>query len=270
MKIRFLGTAAAEGFPAVFCNCEYCNKARELGGKNIRTRSQSLIDNKILIDFPSDTYAHFLSNGIKGHEIEYLFITHPHVDHLSPDDLYMRQGAFAHNMKVPTLKVYGTKASIDKIPENYKNISLNTIDLFETVKFDGYEITALPARHMARDVSVIYIIKGDKTILYAHDTGFLFDEVLDYFKDNKIYFDMVTLDCTNGVIVPITDEGGHMGFDNCERLIKKLEEIGAIDSNTIKYFNHFSHNVNPLQEELEKVATKIGVKISYDGLEVEV
>jgi phosphoribosyl 1,2-cyclic phosphate phosphodiesterase len=182
----------------------------------------------------------------------------------------MRQGAFAHNMKIPTLKVYGTKASIDKIPENYKNISLNTIDLFETVKIDGYEITALPARHMARGVSVIYIIKGDKTILYAHDTGFLFDEVLDYFKDNKIYFDMVTLDCTNGAIVPITDEGGHMGFDNLNRLLKRLEEIGAIDSKTIKYFNHFSHNVNPLQEELEKVADTLGAKISYDGLEVEV
>ena len=269
MKIKFLGTAAAEGFPAVFCNCEYCNKARELGGKNIRTRSQSLIDDKILIDFPSDTYSHFLLNGIKGHEIEYLFITHPHQDHLSADDLYMRQGAFAHNMKVPTLKIFGTKACIDKIPEGCRNIELNTIDLYQTVKLGGYEITALPARHMARGVSVIYIIKGDKTLLYAHDTGYFYDEVLDYFKANNLYFDMVTLDCTNGVI-PITDEGGHMGFDNLERLIKKLEEIGAIDSKTIKYYNHFSHNINPLQTELEKQADIIGAKVSYDGLEVKV
>ena len=269
MKIKFLGTAAAEGFPAVFCNCEYCNKARELGGKNIRTRSQSLIDGKILIDFPSDTYAHFLTNGIKGHEIEYLFITHPHSDHLSTDDLFLRQGAFAHNMKAQTLKIYGTKASIKKIPENYKNISLNTINIYETVKFGGYEITALPAKHMEKDVSVIYLIKGEKTILYAHDTGFLYDEVLDYFKKNNIYFDFISLDCTNGVI-PITDEGGHMGFDNLERLLKKLEEIGAIDNKTIKYFNHFSHNINPLQEELEKVAVKMGAQISYDGLEVNV
>ena len=51
MKIQFLGTAAAEGFPAIFCNCEYCNKARELKGKNIRTRSQAIIDDKILLDF---------------------------------------------------------------------------------------------------------------------------------------------------------------------------------------------------------------------------
>ena len=27
MKITFLGTAAAEGFPAIFCNCEHCREA---------------------------------------------------------------------------------------------------------------------------------------------------------------------------------------------------------------------------------------------------
>ena len=60
MKFKYLGTAAAEGFPAVFCNCIYCKKARELRGKNIRTRSQAMIDDKILLDFPADTYLHAL------------------------------------------------------------------------------------------------------------------------------------------------------------------------------------------------------------------
>ena len=60
MKITFLGTAAAEAMPATFCNCKYCIEARRLGGKNIRTRSQSIIDGKLLIDLPADTYYHFL------------------------------------------------------------------------------------------------------------------------------------------------------------------------------------------------------------------
>ena len=29
MKLTYLGTAAAEGLPALFCNCEFCQKARE-------------------------------------------------------------------------------------------------------------------------------------------------------------------------------------------------------------------------------------------------
>ena len=51
MKIQILGTAAAEGWPALFCNCEACRRAREKGGKNIRTRAGTLIDDQLLIDF---------------------------------------------------------------------------------------------------------------------------------------------------------------------------------------------------------------------------
>ncbi len=49
MKIKYLGTAAAEGIPAIFCECKICKKARELGGKNIRTRSQALINDDLFI-----------------------------------------------------------------------------------------------------------------------------------------------------------------------------------------------------------------------------
>ena len=268
MKLKYLGTAAAEGFPAVFCNCEYCKKARELKGKNIRTRSQSIINGEVLIDYPPDSYAHFLNNDIEGDKIEYLFITHPHEDHLCPTELMFRGGAFAHNMRANTLKIYGSKATIDMISSNYKNIELNVIKPYETVAFNGYEITAIPARHMQEDVSYIFIIKKDKTLLYANDTGYFYDEVLEYFEKNKIYFDMVSFDCTN-CNIPITDFGGHMGYDNIERLIKKLKAIKAIDEKTIKYINHFSHNACPLHEELKKDAVKIDCEVSYDGLEVE-
>jgi len=64
MNIKFLGTAAAEGWPALFCQCEYCIKARENGGKNIRTRSSCIIDEKYMVDFPPDTYMHVLNNKL--------------------------------------------------------------------------------------------------------------------------------------------------------------------------------------------------------------
>ena len=35
MKIKYLGTAAFEGIPAMFCNCEVCKNAFKLGGKNM-------------------------------------------------------------------------------------------------------------------------------------------------------------------------------------------------------------------------------------------
>lgn len=54
MKIQYLGTAA-EGLPALFCECETCKHAAFLGGRNIRTRSQAIIDDALLIDYPADT-----------------------------------------------------------------------------------------------------------------------------------------------------------------------------------------------------------------------
>lgn len=42
MKITYYGTAAGEAWPGVFCRCELCEKARALGGRNIRTRSRAV------------------------------------------------------------------------------------------------------------------------------------------------------------------------------------------------------------------------------------
>ena len=52
MKILYMGTAAAEGWPALFCSCPICTHARKMGGHNLRTRTQALLDGSLLIDFP--------------------------------------------------------------------------------------------------------------------------------------------------------------------------------------------------------------------------
>ena len=60
MKLTYYGTAAGEAWPGVFCSCALCQRARVLGGKNIRTRSQALIDDDLLLDLPPDNYLHTL------------------------------------------------------------------------------------------------------------------------------------------------------------------------------------------------------------------
>ena len=65
MHIKYLGTGAAEGWPGLFCMCDSCKQAKALGGKNIRTRSQALIDDELLVDFPPDTYLHMLRDGLE-------------------------------------------------------------------------------------------------------------------------------------------------------------------------------------------------------------
>src|SRR4051794_5463009 len=64
MRLRFLGTAAAEGYPDPFCDCEYCRQARERGGKSLRRRSSALIDDVLLIGPGPDLPAACLSEGV--------------------------------------------------------------------------------------------------------------------------------------------------------------------------------------------------------------
>ena len=64
MKVQYLGTAAAEGWPGMFCHCKNCEEARRRGGRDIRTRCQTLIDDVLFLDFPPDTYYHALQFGI--------------------------------------------------------------------------------------------------------------------------------------------------------------------------------------------------------------
>ena len=269
MKLTYLGTSAAEGFPAIFCSCEYCREARRLKGKNIRSRSQSLINDDLLIDFPPDSYYHFLRDGIDAGAIKYLLITHGHIDHYFQRDLLRRMRPYAFELSEPVLKIICSSTIASGIDVTDKNIEITVIKAFETVKVGDYEITALPARHAPGTEAFIYIIKGDKTLLYAHDTGYFYDSVFNYIKENGIVFDTISLDCSN-VDFPIEDSSGHMAFDNISRVLKRLYAIGAITDATPKYVSHFSHKGNALQEPLEKQAAEYGCLVSYDGCKVEI
>ncbi len=268
MKITFMGTAACEGFPAVFCHCEYCCEARKQQGKNIRTRSQALIDDELLIDLPADTYHHFLQNGVEGDKIRYLLVTHSHSDHFYPNELYIREDVYAHNMRSPSLHVCCGEGVAKLFAEKRESISPSVhcqlLQPFETVVLGSYTITALPARHMAGDGALFYLIKSDKTFLYAHDTGYFYDEVFEFLAKQNVKLDAISLDCTN-VDIPITDEGSHMGLNNIERLLKRLTECGIVDGKTVKIINHFSHNANPLQDVLEARVKDYGYEVAFDG-----
>ena len=272
MKITFLGTAASEGFPAVFCHCDYCCEARKRQGKNIRTRSQTLIDDELLIDLPADTYLHFLQNGVEGDTIRYLLVTHSHSDHFYPNELYLREDVYAHNMRSPSLQVCCGEGVAKLFEERRDRISptvhYRQLQPFETVALGRYTVTALPARHMQGDGALFYLIQSDKTLLYAHDTGYFYEEVFEFLSKQNVKLDAISLDCTN-VDIPITDEGSHMGLDNIERLLARLTACGIVHDKTVKIINHFSHNANPLHDVLEARVKDIGYEVAFDGKCVE-
>ena len=277
MKFKFLGTAAAEGFPAIFCRCEACETARRKKGKNIRSRSQALINNDLLIDWASDSYAHALRHDLRLDEVKYIVITHSHSDHCALTDLQMRGGVYAHKMAENFVALYGNREVKKRYESVYKEMdtfvragySFIEIEAYKAVRAGDYEIMPLPARHMSMETPFVYVIsyKG-KHIFYCLDTGYLFEAVFEFLKKRSYRFDMVALDCTLADNL-CEETSTHMNGEFCIRVAERLRINGNIDKNTKLYVTHFSHNGNPIQKRLEAMFIKFGINVAYDGLEIE-
>ena len=61
-----------------------------------------------------------------------------------------------------------------------------------------------------------------------------------------------------------------MGIDNIQRLVKKLEDTGSVNSDTKKVINHFSHNAELIHEKLEERVKDLGYLVAYDGMSIEI
>lgn len=277
MKIQYLGTAAAEGLPALFCECENCKRAAALGGKNIRSRSQALIDDRILIDYPADTYMHFIRHGIPLWKITTCLITHSHGDHLYPAEIEMRKEGFSHLNNNAPLMFYSAesgykmhKSVIDRysIPSN--RVNAVQIKPFEPFEVQGYRITPVKAEHDAAATPVIYAIEREgESLLYAHDSSEPCKESVECLKALGKPFGLISLDCTQGndAEVPYI---GHMNLNKCEKLREKFIKDGIADENTIFVLNHFSHNgKDSVYDDFVEIAKKRGFVTSYDGMTIE-
>ena len=87
MRLFFLGTAAAEGYPGIFCNCANCNEARALGGQNLRFRSALLVNDDLLIDFGPDLLASAQRFNRNLSLVTTGLVTHAHPDHFPHREL---------------------------------------------------------------------------------------------------------------------------------------------------------------------------------------
>lgn len=276
MKIQYLGTAAAEGFPAAFCNCEACLRARRALSYEWRTRSQALVDGKLLIDFPPETYVHAVRFGIDLSAVHTLLVTHSHTDHFYAQELVNRGDRFAYAMVSRTLNIYGNdgvyevfrEGTVREIREDVaEGIQFHRIQPFTQFEADGYEIFTLPASHMQEEKALLFCIrKAGKTILYLNDTGGLSEECYSYLSEQNICADFVSFDCTLADSAP-PHSPRHMGFAENEAVRDRLIRCGAAGAQTKYCVTHFSHNSRPFRDRIEQEAAKRGFLAAYDGAE---
>lgn len=266
MNIRILGTAAAEAWPAVFCGCNTCRRAREAGGKDIRSRASVQFGEKHRIDLPPDTWHQAATLGLDLSRLEYLFVSHSHNDHWCTDYLGYLVSPFAHDR--PPLQIYGSDAVVASARECRGGLEgsamiLHELRPFEPVEAGSLSFTPILAQHMPHEMCLNYLVsEGDKTVLYASDTGWYPDETWAFLEQSKL--DAVISECTCG---PLSGGTGHLDFEHLFAMKERLEKAGAYRGGPF-IATHFSHNVGLLHAEIENIVGEHGITVAWDGMEI--
>ncbi|MDE7463705.1 MAG: hypothetical protein K2M48_01635 [Clostridiales bacterium] len=278
MKLTFLGTAAAEGVPAVFCNCDTCKRAKERGGKEIRTRSQILIDDDMLFDFPMDTYMHMLRYKLDLSKIRHVLITHAHMDHCYPQEFCMRGDPFARGLSTEKVEVFCNETvkamflndtAREIRPEIAKNIEVSVLHPYDRIQRDGTLITALPAAHTKGEDCLVYCVgRGGKNVAFLNDTGILDEDVYKRLADLGVKLDGATFDCTYGA--KRHGAGRHMGLYDIVDQSEIMNKVGLLKDGAVLVATHFSHNTDLDFDGMVKAAAPYGIVVAYDGLELNV
>ncbi len=271
MIFTILGTAAAEGWPALWCPCEACEKARELGGSNIRRRAAYQLGEHIHVDFGPDSYTQMLEFGLQYHHLKHLLVTHSHADHLCPQELLYRREGFTSAPPESVLNVYGNEAVHAKL--NALKYSLSEcrvqfipVEPFEALDLgEGVTATPLEADHADDEQAVIYLFeRDDRTLLQANDTGWFPEPTWDFLDGRQL--DCVIIECTYG-----PREGGHhhLGANEVIEVRQRLLKTGAFKADGRMIATHFSHNGGWLHERLEAFFAPYEIEIAFDGMQIE-
>lgn len=269
MKIHFLGTAASEGIPNPYCSCELCERVRITKGKDIRTRSSVVVDDKMQIDISPEFSCQLLRDNVDARKITELLFTHTHPDHFGIGELYSRMEGFGHHIERP-LNIYGNDIAISncvKFLAGYTSrFKFNRLIPFVTVQSDGYRITPLLANHAMWEFCYVWFIEKDgKSLFYGHDSGWFPDLTWQWLAGRPI--DLTVFECTIGSNGN-NRTNNHMSIETLLSAKNKLEQQGCLNEKSKVIVSHISHNIKMNHHDFENYLAEYEIAVAYDGLKV--
>lgn len=270
MRLFFLGTAAAEGYPGIFCDCPHCREARILGGRSLRYRSALLVNDDLLIDFGPDLLAAAQRFNRNLSLVTTGLVTHAHEDHFAPSNFFMRRIAFTGRLAIPTLHLYGPQEVTGTLNQLAPDLSLlqmemQTVHAFDCWQDGGYSFTAYHAHHAVGQLECLFysVDDGKHAFLYATDTGPFPADTWQALGGRS--FDVIILEETMGT----SQYDQHLGFDGFVEHVRRMRAEGMLRPGGRIIAHHMSHSGNPTHEKVEAVLCLHGVEVAYDGLDIQ-
>lgn len=285
MRIEFLGTAAADACPDPFCECEYCEAFRKVGGKSIRMRSSMLLNDDLIIDLGPDLLVAANRRGTSFAKIRYALQTHPHNDHADPTTMYMRSDDCLPDGLV-TMTYALSNAAIDVwdhvMEDHHRSFreadvqARHHIEIMEIVPWlaftlGHYEVQSIKASHAQPELEAMLFAIRDlndgSTFFYGTDTGPLPADTWPRLAALGWRFDVMTMDHTRGFR---SDLPGHLGENGFMAEVAAAREAGVIDENTRVIATHFAHHSTFPHEQLAERCAANGYEPAYDGMVVSI
>ena len=278
LTLMYLGTGAAEGIPSPFCACSVCQDARREGGRAIKTRCCSLVDEDLLIDLSPDIFSQAIHAHIELAKVKNIIFTHAHEDHMDVFELIMRARDGA--TKLPEVKeennyitIYGNAHVKERLDYEFSQqphankgrIRFVKIEEGKELQVGEYSIFPIRANHIKTEECFLFAVsKGNESFFYGNDTGMLREESFSLLEQYPLTFGFVSLDISRGTL----PGDAHMGWREVQETVQRMRKMGKIDENTKIYLNHFSHACGLTARDFEKIANSEGMNLSYDGLQL--
>jgi ribonuclease BN (tRNA processing enzyme) len=222
-----------------------------------------LVDNKLLFDCGAGIWRSLLKNNITISQLNYLFLTHFHVDHTSDiAPLLLNRYLLAAEINSPfcVLGPPGLVRWFSKLTKLYGNwMAKMKIDLIEIqnnpVSIEKYKIYAYPTRHT--DHSLCYRVEhGGKQFFYSGDTGY--DEQLSQFARGC---DLCLLEASN---TPQTRDAGHL----TPEIAGKIAHNAQVKKLLLTHIYPEALKDNPVKKAKKFFSGE--VLIAYDDLILEI
>ncbi|HML45513.1 MAG TPA: MBL fold metallo-hydrolase [Clostridia bacterium] len=284
--MKLVGSGAAEAIPNPMCRCTICENARKQGGKEIRSRSCFRVSKGVQIDFGPDQ---FYQSAVLGNDlttITDLLITHTHSDHLALAELELR--AMAVSGAETPVNLYASRAGCDWIQRvlsasgasgllDQRLYRLQSLEYYRSISVAGLTVTPLKGNHKGNgegELSVNYLIalESGKTLFYAVDTGYFFEETFEFLRN--VQLDVLVVEGTFGDSPRFRDSktDGHMGCAGVLAVTERLLKQGTLRADSRVVVTHINHKHTLTHARMQAFydAQRVGVPIAvgYDGMEV--
>jgi len=253
VKITFLGTGAAEGIPAINCECPHCRRAREEDGKLVRERGAilfSLPGYELLINTPPEVRA--LINKYRITHLDGIFATGAGYDHIGG----IKEFEYWHG----ELDFLAEESLFKIIKQEHWTDRLEQL-MFHIPYYPGAAIyfgtsSIIPfATRKHPPVFGISVKEGDRRVIYTSDAP-------PYFTN---YARRLMKNC-HILIVNTPNFEGDEEHLTVLKAIELKKEVGAVKL----ILTSINHNNKP-HDKLEEFAAKHeGVLVAYDGMVVEI